>query len=84
MLVRHLVRQTLNNAVVNPSYSRSFRQAAVLNKKDQLPSRPTLPDHELRHVYLKGSGPGGQKIVGETISGHDTRWTAMSNTRCAE
>lgn len=27
-----------------------------------MPPRPTLPDSELHHVYLKGSGPGGQKI----------------------
>ncbi|KAF7511333.1 hypothetical protein GJ744_004898 [Endocarpon pusillum] len=27
-----------------------------------LPPRPTLPDGDLHHVYLKGSGPGGQKI----------------------
>jgi peptide chain release factor len=27
-----------------------------------LPPRPTLPDADLHHVYLKGSGPGGQKI----------------------
>jgi len=30
--------------------------------KRALPPRPTLPDSELHHVYLKGSGPGGQKI----------------------
>ena len=27
-----------------------------------MPPRPTIPDSELHHVYLKGSGPGGQKI----------------------
>ena len=27
-----------------------------------LPSRPILPDSALHHVFLKGSGPGGQKI----------------------
>jgi hypothetical protein len=30
--------------------------------KNAMPQRPTLPDSELHHVYLKGSGPGGQKI----------------------
>lgn len=32
-------------------------------KAEQLPARPTLPDDELHYVFLKGSGPGGQKIV---------------------
>lgn len=40
---------------------RSF--AATSNVlKNAMPPRPTLPDSELHHVYLKGSGPGGQKI----------------------
>lgn len=29
----------------------------------QMPPRPKLPEEELEEVYLKGSGPGGQKIV---------------------
>ncbi|KIX10383.1 uncharacterized protein Z518_01465 [Rhinocladiella mackenziei CBS 650.93] len=29
---------------------------------NHLPPRPTLPDSELQHNYVKGSGPGGQKI----------------------
>lgn len=36
--------------------------ASTLKKAAALPPRPTLPDHELKHTYLKGSGPGGQKI----------------------
>ena len=28
-----------------------------------MPPRPKLPEDELEEVYLKGSGPGGQKIV---------------------
>ncbi|KAK3392004.1 RF-1 domain-containing protein [Sordaria brevicollis] len=28
----------------------------------QMPPRPKLPEEELEEVYLKGSGPGGQKI----------------------
>lgn len=34
----------------------------VLLKKDQLPPRPKLPEEETFKKYLKGSGPGGQKI----------------------
>ena len=40
---------------------RAFSSAATKYKK-ALPPRPTLPESELHHVYLKGSGPGGQKI----------------------
>jgi len=31
-------------------------------KHEQLPPRPSLPDSELKHTFVKGSGPGGQKI----------------------
>lgn len=31
-------------------------------KAPPLPPRPTLPSDDITHVYLKGSGPGGQKI----------------------
>src|ERR1700754_1528401 len=27
-----------------------------------LPPRPTLPDSEIKETYVKGTGPGGQKI----------------------
>jgi len=40
---------------------RAFTTSIAAFKKP-LPPRPTLPDSELHHVYLKGSGPGGQKI----------------------
>ena len=40
---------------------RSFAATSHVLKK-AMPPRPTLPDSELHHVYLKGSGPGGQKI----------------------
>jgi protein subunit release factor B len=40
---------------------RSFAATTHVLKK-AMPPRPTLPDSELHHVYLKGSGPGGQKI----------------------
>lgn len=35
---------------------------SIATLKKALPPRPTLPDSDLHHVYLKGSGPGGQKI----------------------
>ncbi|EXJ86505.1 hypothetical protein A1O3_03456 [Capronia epimyces CBS 606.96] len=42
-----------------------FSTTARRHKKKRappLPPRPTLPDSEIHHSYLKGSGPGGQKI----------------------
>ncbi|KAJ9500255.1 hypothetical protein H2202_004050 [Exophiala xenobiotica] len=35
---------------------------APRKKHEQLPPRPSLPDSELKHTFVKGSGPGGQKI----------------------
>jgi peptide chain release factor len=35
---------------------------STLHEANSLPPRPSLPDSDLHHVYLKGSGPGGQKI----------------------
>ena len=43
------------------SIHRSFTTSTP-HEANSLPPRPTLPDSELHHVYLKGSGPGGQKI----------------------
>jgi len=39
-----------------------FLSTSSARLKTALPPRPGLPDSELHHVYLKGSGPGGQKI----------------------
>jgi protein subunit release factor B len=41
--------------------TRSFAATTHVFKK-AMPPRPTLPTSDLHHVYLKGSGPGGQKI----------------------
>lgn len=39
--------------------------ATAATLKIKLPPRPKPPpDEEFTEVYLKGSGPGGQKIVG--------------------
>jgi protein subunit release factor B len=48
----------------HPLQCRDFNISPCNHKKGnpQLPPRPTLPDADLKHVYLKGSGPGGQKI----------------------
>lgn len=40
----------------------SFSSAACLHAKPPLPPRPTVNEDEITEVFLKGSGPGGQKI----------------------
>lgn len=45
------------------NYVLCFSTSTHLHKKaPALPPRPTLPDATITHTYLKGSGPGGQKI----------------------
>ncbi|KAK4935685.1 hypothetical protein LTR10_023306 [Elasticomyces elasticus] len=34
----------------------------LLKKPVQLPPRPSVSDDEIKHTFVKGSGPGGQKI----------------------
>ncbi|KIW71273.1 hypothetical protein PV04_03456 [Phialophora macrospora] len=35
---------------------------ALYKASNHLPPRPTLPDAEIKETYVKGTGPGGQKI----------------------
>ena len=51
-----------------PVRATRFFSTSIAGCKNALPPRPRLPDSELHHVYLKGSGPGGQKIVRQTAS----------------
>ena len=41
---------------------RRFRPPAALAIK-QMPPRPTINEEDIEESFLKGSGPGGQKIV---------------------
>ena len=51
------------------STRRPFVGCVSLSKKsEQIPPRPTLPDKDVKWEYLKGSGPGGQKIVCQPLS----------------
>ncbi|RYO79896.1 hypothetical protein DL763_009114 [Monosporascus cannonballus] len=46
-----------------PSVRRSFSSAAVQRKHQNFPPRPKPPpESEIEESFLKGSGPGGQKI----------------------
>ncbi|KIV85243.1 hypothetical protein PV11_00965 [Exophiala sideris] len=67
-----LVRQALMRPVLStcPRLSRSCGVGAagfsttskLLKKPVQLPPRPSVSDDEIKHTFVKGSGPGGQKI----------------------
>ena len=46
---------------LGPSAYRPLTQSAS-HAANPLPPRPSHPDNELHHTFLKGSGPGGQKI----------------------
>lgn len=41
---------------------RSLTTSPTLHKHQNLPPRPTITEDEITEVFLKGSGPGGQKI----------------------
>lgn len=56
-----LLRREHHPGRLDPPAHRCFTSSNRQANKS-LPSRPTLPDGDIHHVYLKGSGPGGQKI----------------------
>jgi len=45
---------------------RAFGSAQGLSAKP-LPPRPTVEEVEIEENFLKGSGPGGQKIVSQSL-----------------
>lgn len=53
-------------ADVIPTYLRlhvaCYSSSAALQKRDSLPPKPKVPEEDTFKRYLKGSGPGGQKI----------------------
>ena len=46
---------------LSPQSMRSLSGAVTYAK--QLPPRPTIKESDIEESFLKGSGPGGQKIV---------------------
>ena len=56
-----LLRREHHPGCLDPPTHRWFTSPTRQANKP-LPPRPTLPDTDLHHVFLKGSGPGGQKI----------------------
>lgn len=55
-------RGSLRRVCTTISQRRTFTSSISLHKKDQLPPRPSIAEEETFKRYLKGSGPGGQKI----------------------
>ncbi|KAF2146032.1 uncharacterized protein K452DRAFT_355506 [Aplosporella prunicola CBS 121167] len=46
-----------------PTHARAFAATAVQRGPKPLPPRPAIDDKDITEAFLKGSGPGGQKIV---------------------
>ncbi|ETI23313.1 hypothetical protein G647_05113 [Cladophialophora carrionii CBS 160.54] len=49
-------------AIVTSHRPLSTFSRASYKASNHLPPRPTLPDAEIKETYVKGTGPGGQKI----------------------
>lgn len=56
---RHVI---YTRPIIMPTIARAFSTTPTDRKKDPLPPRPKVPVEETTKNYLKGSGPGGQKI----------------------
>ncbi|KAK9479415.1 RF-1 domain-containing protein [Lipomyces japonicus] len=44
------------------SWYRQFSSTSFARKHKALPARPSVPEHEIEEVFIKGGGNGGQKI----------------------
>ncbi|OCT55021.1 putative peptide chain release factor-like protein [Cladophialophora carrionii] len=51
-----------STAIVAAHQPLSTFSPASYKASNHLPPRPTLPDAEIKETYVKGTGPGGQKI----------------------
>lgn len=60
-----LLSTTITTTTSTTAVSPFTTTATALSKATRLPPRPRPPPEEdITEAYLKGSGPGGQKIVG--------------------
>ncbi|EXJ62831.1 hypothetical protein A1O7_03271 [Cladophialophora yegresii CBS 114405] len=63
MLSWSLVRRFYGHTAIRCTISSfSTFSRALYKASNHLPPRPTLPDAEIKETYVKGTGPGGQKI----------------------
>ncbi|OMP85309.1 putative peptide chain release factor-like protein, mitochondrial [Diplodia seriata] len=63
LLLTPPARPALYREIRAPLASRPFTVAAALHGPKPLPPRPTINEDDITESFLKGSGPGGQKIV---------------------
>lgn len=63
LLTNTQARQHTRPAACISSIRRGFTSTATCSKIQYPPRPKPPPDEEITEVYLKGSGPGGQKIV---------------------
>lgn len=63
LLLTPAARPALYRELRRPLTSRPFAAAAVLHGPKPLPPRPTINENDITETFLRGSGPGGQKIV---------------------
>ncbi|OJD31518.1 peptidyl-trna hydrolase domain protein [Diplodia corticola] len=62
LLLAPAARPALARGLRHPLASRPFAVAAALRGPKPLPPRPTVNEDDITESFLKGSGPGGQKI----------------------
>ncbi|KAL1648762.1 hypothetical protein SLS58_001941 [Diplodia intermedia] len=62
LLLTPPARPALYRELHAPLASRPFTVAAALHGPKPLPPRPTINEDDITESFLKGSGPGGQKI----------------------
>ncbi|KAF4314464.1 putative peptidyl-tRNA hydrolase domain protein [Botryosphaeria dothidea] len=58
----HGVRRTLHHPFLTTTTSRLLSTTSVCQGPKPLPPRPTINEDDITESFLKGSGPGGQKI----------------------
>ena len=63
MLRCRVLPALLQGSRVGLHSTRALHSFGKLSSKQQMPPRPTIKEEDLEEAFLKGSGPGGQKIV---------------------
>ena len=62
LLLRHFFASTTSVRTTFPSTLRAFFSTTISLSQKPLPPRPTILETDITEAFLKGTGPGGQKI----------------------
>jgi protein subunit release factor B len=62
MAILSVLQPRVCTAVQRVSFLKRFLPVAFLSSKS-MPARIKIPETDIQESFLKGSGPGGQKIV---------------------